>query len=206
MDASQLPKVEPIDSACRYCHLEDFEEVVLSHSAGTVVPSVGAMVEGWVLIFPKRHVLSLSELSETEWAGFSELAEHVSTSVEGNYGPTVRFEHGSAGEGRLAACGVDHAHLHIVPLSIDLRDAIERIDHGVTFSWQAVTGQVPKATREDYVFVADATGQWVSFHAWLPGQVVRRAIAATLNLVEWDWKANARLSNVEATRATLRSA
>lgn len=206
MDGISTWRVISTDADCKYCDIATLEDAVLSGLSGTAVPSFGAMVEGWLLVFPARHVLSVAELSETECADFEALVEEARHLVEERYGPTVQFEHGSAGVGRLAACGVDHAHVHVVPLVIDLRRAIAALDLDLEFGWESVDSRVQMPRASDYVYLSDSTGAWVSYHQWLPGQVVRRAIAKSLGIEEWDWKQNARMSIVEATRARLRSA
>lgn len=195
------------DDQCRYCDLDQHESPVLKTGAGIAVPSVGAMVEGWLIVFPSQHVLSLSELQANEWIAFAALADEASRRVQETYGPTVRFEHGSGGANRLAACGVDHAHLHIVPLDIDVRQAIAECDGDLgRFNWTPVADRVQFERNSDYIFVSDSTGSWVTRASELPSQVVRRAIAKRLAVREWDWKKRAALDVVAATRARLGAA
>lgn len=191
---------------CKYCELESHEIPILSSAAGTVVPSIGALVEGWVLVFPKKHVLSLSQLDQAGWSDFASLVEQAKKIVVAEYGNVVMFEHGSAGEGRLAACGVDHAHLHIVPIEIELRSEIDALADEEGYDWEPVGSRVGVRDSADYIYIHDSTGRWVAYRAWLPGQVVRRAIARSLGLEEWDWKKNARMANVQATTTRLRTA
>ncbi|MDN4639928.1 hypothetical protein QCD70_06715 [Agreia sp. PsM10] len=163
------------------------------------------MVEGWLLAFPAVHVLSLADLSFDDWDGFSELLENARSLLRGAYGSTVMFEHGSAGVGRLAACGVDHAHMHLVPLDIDLRAAISNLAGELgEFEWTRIEGRVEPIAEEDYIFISDRTGSWVTRSSHLPSQVVRRAIALELGISEWDWKKDARPGTVSSTRARLR--
>ena len=195
------------DSGCRYCDLNKHEPLMIESNAGYVVPSIGAMVEGWLLVFPKRHVLALSELTNDEWVEFQSLVGLARASSEGEFGPTILFEHGSAGVGRAAACGVNHAHMHVVPLKIDLRAAISECSKDVgTYEWSRVTDRPDSVLEQDYLYVSDDTGDWVARSSWLPGQVVRRAIARFLGLEVWDWKVDAHLDLVESTRRKLKAA
>lgn len=195
------------DRDCRYCELKKHEPLLIESNAGYVVPSIGAMVEGWLLVFPKRHVLALSELMNDEWAEFQTLIGLARASTESKFGQTVMFEHGSAGVGRTAACGVNHAHMHVVPLMVDLRAAIAECSHEVgTFEWSRVMDRPNAVVEQDYLYVSDDTGEWVARSSWLPGQVVRRAIARFLDLEVWDWKADAHLELVESTRRKLKAA
>src|SRR6185503_1320171 len=40
------------------------------------------------------------------------------------YGAVGAFEHGPSAASRTVGCGVDHAHLHLVPLQFDLAAAV----------------------------------------------------------------------------------
>jgi len=190
--------------ACRFCDLGAYETPILSSAAGIVVPSVGSMVAGWELVFPTSHVSSLAELNEDAWLGFSRLLSSARGDLERKFGPTILFEHGSAGFGRTAACGVDHAHMHVVPMSLDLRGAVRNVAATVgSFEWRGVQERVLSRENQDYIYLEDHSGKWVTYADNLPSQVVRRAIAHQLGLAGWDWKTNPRLSVMERTRQKL---
>lgn len=189
---------------CRYCALDSQEAAVVSNKDGYAVPSFGAMVEGWLVIFPREHVLSLADLDEDRWNAFGALVESGRRLVEEQYGATISFEHGSSGAGRPAACGVDHAHMHIVPLDIDLRTAIAAVEPEFV-DWNPVSGRVCEPTGNDYLYIRDRSGEWVASREWISSQVIRRAIAAHLDIAIWDWKADRRIDIVTATRDRFRS-
>lgn len=191
---------------CHYCELDRIELPVASSDAGFAVPSYGALVDGWTIVFPRTHVLSLAELNAAEWDEYSRLIAFVRERIERTYGPAVLFEHGSAGSGRPAACGVDHAHMHVVPLRLGLVDSVGSLLSLPPDAWQPVAERVAAQAGMDYVFIEDATGRWVTYQQWLPSQVVRQAIASRLGIIEWDWKLARNLDRVEATRAALRAA
>jgi ATP adenylyltransferase len=189
---------------CRFCPNNGHDLVVLDQPGGFAIPSYGALVEGWLLLVSTRHIHALSELSEEEWSDFDCLREAAIARVENHYGPTVSFEHGAAGSGRMAGCGVDHAHMHIVPIQTDLRSAIAAISHDVgTFAWQAAKCRPTNEGASDYIWLADATGTWITESQGLPSQVVRRAIANQLGEATWDWKLDHRMPLVEATARSL---
>jgi ATP adenylyltransferase len=193
-----------VEVQCHFCELERHEDTLLSDVSGSVVPSVGSMVPGWTLVFPSEHVYSLADLGDDAWSGFSALVESAKRLVEQAFGPTVMFEHGSAGGGRTAACGVNHAHMHIVPIDVDLRKEIANTANEVgSFEWDRSGIRVTPVDDHDYIFISDRTGSWVTRSKSLQSQVVRRALARYLNLQEWDWKRDPRESTVLETRARL---
>jgi ATP adenylyltransferase len=191
---------------CSICVGLPAEQQFLSDDAGIAVASLGAFVDGWALVFPRRHVLALAEMTSAEWSSFDAMLATARGNLESVYGNVVLFEHGSAGSGRTAACGVNHAHMHIVALDVDLRQAIAQIAHEVgTFVWSASEGRPDSVPGQDYIFLSDNTGSWISHSTHLPGQVVRRALAATLGHRQWDWKENLQEERMLSVAETLRT-
>ena len=73
--------------------------------------------------------------------------------VERAFGPVTVFEHGPSRPGRAPGCGVDHLHVHLVPLPFDLKGAMEALFPMV--HWSAVRGleaaQLAHQRGEDYL-------------------------------------------------------
>ena len=196
-----------LQASCRYCDIDQHEPTVHASEALTAVPSVGSLLEGWIIAFPRQHVLALSELSPTQWAAYLSELKEVRAAVSDRYGETVLFEHGSAGSARLAGCGVDHAHMHIVPIDLDIRSALATMNDVVDeLEWTHADGQVPNKAGQDYLYVEDRSGAWVAYSDSLPGQTVRRAIARAVGAREWDWKANPNRELMANTLSRMRAA
>jgi len=107
-------------SVCRFCNIidgnyyyEDIDSPFACNSKYLAIASIGAMVEGWSLIVPKEHQLSMRSLYADE--DFSDFTKNIVSRLIKRYGPIISFEHGSNIEGSITACGTDHAHLHLVP-------------------------------------------------------------------------------------------
>jgi hypothetical protein len=120
------------------------------------------------------------------------------------------FEHGNSTEGGPMGCGVDHAHMHMVPLSFDLIDAAVSVDDR-SIEWQVV------ADVDCFSATIPAQGEYISL--WHPksgrgaigrvqspqSQWVRRVIAEKLGRVEtWDYRQNPNVANVMTTVSTFR--
>jgi ATP adenylyltransferase len=190
---------------CRFCDELPEEQTVLDDPAAFAVASIGGFVDGWLLVSPRRHVLALSELTTTEWSEYDRTLTSARELVEATYGTSVLFEHGSSGLGRTAGCGVDHAHMHIVALDLDLRSAVAAIRDAVgQYDWITSTDRPKGMPGHDYIYLKDHTGAWISHARHLPSQVVRRAIASTLGVVDWDWKQNRQESRVRRVAELLR--
>ena len=120
------------------------------------IASIGAFIEGWSLVLPKDHCLSLRDFYAVE--PFSDFLRHVVERVEASYGPSVVFEHGANHRGSLTSCGTDHGHMHIVPISFSVRDALRESDLA---SWEHVHASAirDKVGNHEYLFFSEVPGQ-----------------------------------------------
>src|SRR5664280_1311076 len=85
------------------------------------VPSLGSLVAGWLLVVPRTEVLCLGELSHQDRTYLRDFVREVVQILEEQFGPVAAFEHGPAKKDSAVSCGVNYAHLHLVPTDCDLR-------------------------------------------------------------------------------------
>lgn len=170
----------------------------------SVVPSLGSLIEGWVLIVPKRHVICMGELPDQLWDEMTDLKTTIAAALIERYGEVCAFEHGPHGPNREVGCGVDHAHLHLVPIStkIDLAKAAESFLPAGT-AWSAATMNDCRAAfsqRKDYLYVEQQAAGRIATGTALGGQIFRKAIAAQLGIPgEFNWREYPRLGIVRET-------
>lgn len=105
--------------SCIFCTLDKSkrENTILEETTYFyVIPAVGSLVVGYVLILCKRHIYSMAELNNKEQKEYENLIEkyrNIFKSIYKKY-PIV-FEHGSPNiENKTKANSIDHAHTHIV--------------------------------------------------------------------------------------------
>jgi diadenosine tetraphosphate (Ap4A) HIT family hydrolase len=111
-------------AACRLCRIGAstaiWDRVLWESENFRVVPSKGGFVAGWLMVVPQAHVLSMAHLSPTVYDELDELVADISARLTDRFGPPTAFEHGAVTENTPFGCGIDHAHLHLVPLSDDV--------------------------------------------------------------------------------------
>src|SRR5262245_58804025 len=95
-----------------------------------VIPSVGPLVEGHVLLCPKHHFKSFAQIPTGLEDEFAVMKKQLSRLLAETYGQRVHcFEHGSAKKAQQPMCTVEHAHLHFVPTNAqiwpDIQDRVE---------------------------------------------------------------------------------
>jgi ATP adenylyltransferase len=197
-------------SSCGFCRaLEDppdsAAQTVLAESPAFVVwPSLGALIPGWTLILPKEHHLALAELSDEKLDELSSLHRLIQSKLTASgFGSTVSFEHGPAFPGQEVGCGVDHAHLHVVPTDANVLEGAAHLFPALR--WRKVSSIASARSGfiagESYLYVEDQFGRsWLAHHSDIPSQLIRQVIAFDLGRSdEFNWRAHPQLKNVERT-------
>ena len=104
---------------CIFCTLDKSkrENTILEETTYFyVIPAVGSLVVGYVLILCKRHIYSMAELNNKEQKEYENLIEKYRNIFKNIYKKyPIVFEHGSPNiENKTKANSIDHAHTHIV--------------------------------------------------------------------------------------------
>ena len=198
---------------CQLCFAgstEAWDEPLIELPNFMVLPSLGALVEGWVLIVPKKHFLSLATLPDSLTFEMRGLQRMLCERLQRIYGPVAAFEHGPAAEQRTVGCGVDHAHMHIVPVDFDLSVAVAPyLPPGSTWSEATVTDcRIAVQEGDDYLYLEQPLGRpRIVRHGNLGSQLFRRAIASHLGVPDdFNWRNNPQIENVDKTIRTFKTA
>jgi diadenosine tetraphosphate (Ap4A) HIT family hydrolase len=168
-----------------------------------VVPSLGSLLEGWLLIVPRCHFLSAAAMPADLVRELEQLKRRVHQALHSAYGTVCFFEHGPAAQKSATGCGVDHAHVHALPVPEAVLKLTEAyLPPGATFS-----GGTLKGCREaidsgyDYLYFEGPTvGRQIAVSSGFSSQTFRRAVAQHLGRPgDYDWRANQNLDLVRAT-------
>lgn len=153
-----------------------------------VVPTLGALVPGWVLVIPRFPALSVDSLPppirQSVLGAVAALTPRLRT-----LGPHVYiFEHGPRDLGTQLGCGVDQAHVHVVPGAFDLFTCLSDPE----VSWTAVSSVDPWATSDperDYYLLGRAGEFYLGTPRRRVPQYFRRKIAVELGRsYAWDYR------------------
>lgn len=84
-----------------------------------ILPTLGSLVDGYILIVTKRHINSMSELNENELIEYKNIIEKYQNLFKKIYNKTpIVFEHGTPNQNsEMKANSVTHAHTHIVNIN-----------------------------------------------------------------------------------------
>lgn len=163
--------------------------IMMESASFAVIPSLGPLVRGHSLICPREHLRSFAGLGWHGQAEFREIKARLSERLGQLYGGELTFfEHGMAADGGRILCTVEHAHLHVLPLtssfSLDEEGWIEF--DGTLESLKQLSG------GREYLCYESSDG--VSRILTEPdreigSQYMRRVIARGLvNAVHWNWR------------------
>ncbi len=172
---------------------------VFETNSFVVMPSLGSLVAGWLLVIPRRRIPNLSHLNIHEREELRSLVSRVDGYLQHFPGTVFRFEHGGA-YGSLTSCGVDQAHLHLVPLQFDLIDiAVRRPD----IHWSVARDRnflAPSCSDKEYFSAFSGDGRVAVGLPEAPqSQWFRRLIAKELSLEQWDYRAAPRMTTMQET-------
>ena len=164
-----------------------YDAIILETENFAVVPSLGSLVAGWLIVVPKFPIARVADLRGDVHHEFELLVERCIEKVEGRFGQAFVFEHGG-NKGSKVSCGVDQAHLHIVPLEFDLPHVAMQSTQEY---WVAKDGFVlPYGVcgREEYWYISDQK-RTIAITATEPqSQWFRKLIAAeTGQSQKWDY-------------------
>ena len=147
-----------LNRSCRFCDIvngkiyyDDIDEPIAYNEEFFAIASVGALIEGWTLIVPRMHQLSMRTTYMNPL--FLNLVEKVLPSLIKKYGPIIAFEHGANKEESITACGTDHAHMHLVPWEGSLSKKLK--NYGMKWDHCHVSEISDKASGKEYLFYAD---------------------------------------------------
>ena len=185
-----------------------WDHVLWANESVVVIPTRGALVEGWLLAIPREHVLASRELSSSQADDLRAAVSWAEAALGRHYGSVAVFEHGAARLGTVVGCGVDHAHIHVVPLGFDLIDAARNhpmsgcLDWQRFSNWEAAYSSLRPA--EGYLAVqTSGPDVWLG-RGDIPSQFFRRVIAAEIGCPDaFDWRGDPRVDQVERTIARL---
>jgi diadenosine tetraphosphate (Ap4A) HIT family hydrolase len=182
---------------------EVWNKPVLESEHFLVLPSLGSLVLGWVLVIPKQHSLCIGALPQSLFPEFQRVKEQTVKLIASQFGVPCLFEHGPSSAGLKVGCSVDHAHLHVVPFSGDLtRLTASFMPDGA--GWRPADVQAcinAFSVGENYLYFEQPLGTgFISVHPAFGSQVFRKAIALHLGKPhEFDWREYPNHSAIQAT-------
>lgn len=169
-----------------------------------VVPVLGSIIEGYILIISKQHINSMAELKQQELRELNSLINLLGELAKKAYGviPTL-FEHGTPpAEAKMASqSSIYHAHMHLIPY--EFKSSNEIIEESGMQLFNGIE-DLHRFIGGGYVYYRKHWGQeYITVNEILPSQYMRRKLADEVGKFnEWNWRAYPFIENVEKTIST----
>ena len=184
---------------CPFCDRSRIERDLIYETANfSVFQTLGQVVEGYLLIVPKRHIICLGNLTLLEMEEYITVHELVCKKIQEAYGQRpIFFEHGIVGQ------TVKHAHMHAAPTTVDLFLRIKADLEGGNFTgWKKITSlkelQAVFQQFGPYLFYQNNQGEMFLFEVFKYPQYLRIVFAEEAGVPErGNWRAMDRLLDDE---------
>lgn len=171
---------------CPFCDPQEswaFDRKLEEFTHFHLICDVHPLMEGHLLLIPKRHVSCIGEYSAEEWEEFLILYESIKKWVETQYGSVATFEHGRIGQ------TVFHSHIHFLPFACQPGQIIpEGSQH--LHSLSSLQDLVPLFQKEaKYLFFSIGADMWTVDPLLGAPRFFRDRFAAALGCPEkGNWK------------------
>jgi diadenosine tetraphosphate (Ap4A) HIT family hydrolase/orotate phosphoribosyltransferase len=179
-------------------------EVLHETDLFSVVADVAPLTDGHVLLVSKTHALSMASFPSDALRELDSLRIFISDLLTREYpGRAIAFEHGLCDSSRSPGCGIDHAHLHLLPLKASISRVFERnFDVRVLPSIVDIASTAPK--QGEYLLLIDQDGLHQFAVASAPTrQFFRRTISEIEGNEIWNWSDRVLLDDRVETRSKL---
>jgi len=187
-----------------FCDADIDSRILHGTNRFVVMADISPLVPGHVIIVPKAHILCFGGVDAAAQDEFSGIVNATRTLLREHYGPSVLLEHGTSSLEPVAD-HVTHAHLHIVPAAIDIRDSLVNF-HTTTIA--SLSDLSYWAARDEaYIYFESCAGERVVADRidGIRRLFIRSEIARQVGLADplWDWRRHILSDNLRSTVETL---
>lgn len=151
-----------------------------------ILPTLGSLVDGYILIVTKRHINSMSELNENELIEYKNIIGKYIELFKKIYNKTpIVFEHGTPNQNsEMKANSVTHAHTHIVNINFsNEKEILEKYNFKEINDFKEINKNM------NYIKYISNNKIYITYNFPSVSQLMRILIAEELNYKDkFDWK------------------
>jgi diadenosine tetraphosphate (Ap4A) HIT family hydrolase len=165
-----------------------------------VVPSLGQIVEGYLLVLPIEHFRTIGDMPDDLLTEFGGVCRRAGQILKNQYGQYVLFEHGARADG-AGGCGIYHAHVHATPLA-GLSDPVDVLKGRFPYTVLRNLNEIREESvgLPSYLLYQDSgAGLYLFDTGPLPSQYMRKLLADAIGGQEWNWRNAGREDRLLAT-------
>src|SRR5258708_4852312 len=199
---------------CRYCEnilskdagqeRPSYDRILFESEHFVALPTLGALVEGWLLVVSKKHYICMGAIQGKLFKELEHFKNRVGQAVKDCYGSIAVFEHGPSRSKQPVGCGVDHAHIHIVPTNCDLVDGLHNV-LAEKIRWTEISGiddagRIYMSGRNSFYVEQPMGLALVVVSGGFGSQLFRQVVARHIGMPDrFDWKLHSGEENARRT-------
>jgi len=180
------------------------DRTIFSYGGFKIFPPLGQFVEGSLMIVSEKHYTSCANLPAELKCNLEFLIEIIKSVLADRYRLPIFFEHGS-GHNTKGSCCVEHAHIHVFPVKIDVHSILVK-QYPYKIIKKITELNFLKPGRAGYIFLQQDSNRYYYPLEEVTPQLVRKIIASELGMPErGDWKSYIGLEEFNKTYDNLHS-
>lgn len=163
-----------------------------------IIPSLGALVPGHLLIVSKLHYISIGHCPASYYSELEYLVNAVRIASKIVFKlPVIAFEHGASVEA-MGGSSIDHTHLHVLPIDEDVIEINNSKNIRINDYYELKKQYFNKLPYLYYQSINETN--YLIIMDNIPSQYLRQVVAAKLGIIDvWNWKLHHGLDNVKKT-------
>lgn len=180
--------------------------ILLENEKFLALVSVSPIVDGHVLILPKDHLKGLIQVNDSSFTEFKQFFYETKRMLDAKYDSTMFFEHGVGSNVTNGGCGIDHAHMHLLPISyLNMNKIINEVNKEFDLSLSSLEEMRKKVPNHDSYIMMGSDIESTSFHISksIKSQYLRNKIEYILGKPKSDWKDLSNWKEFDNTLETL---
>jgi diadenosine tetraphosphate (Ap4A) HIT family hydrolase len=177
--------------------------ILFANDEFVVLPSVSPIVENHLLILPKRHINTMKQLEDHEKEHLLVIMKNIMRLLGKDY---FIFEHG-AFPVNGNTCGVDHAHIHFLPVERTVSKAIieSLYEFYVSRLYTDFILSLNDEINMPYLsYGNDIQEMYMCNNAFFRSQFMRELLCNKLGINDWNWRSFTNRHFFKATISELR--
>lgn len=184
---------------CKFCNfaypdnkiIEEFNQQIFSSKNFFLIPAMGQLTDGYVLLCPKKHFKSMGELDKDLHNEYYKFKNYVYNLLSEEYGrKPIFFEHGSSLNHVSGGSSIEHAHLHAIPVELyEVPSIISKNLLGNRIETYHEVFKLSKLGKPYFYFELSNGNMYLYDATTIDPQFGRKVIAHVLGVIDmWDWK------------------
>jgi ATP adenylyltransferase len=198
-----MKNYQPISNKCTFCSQfklkkqnnltsiifgKNFNRILYEDDFFVVIPALGQIVEGYLIIVPKDHYDSISRIPKELYETFLCLKEKIFIAISKEYTEPIFFEHGSFADSNLGGGCINHGHIHVVPANVDITDVLATTFDLFTINGIEALWKLKPNSAYLYYENEHSDAYYTPVYKLLPCQYFRRLIAQGIGKPHiWNW-------------------